>query len=789
MIEAHRSKVLVRVVSLLGLEVLLMLGLFLSLDSQSSGFGPALEKQLMLAENIAPNAGFEDLARYACEMGAEPGPSPDKWHCEVVQGNPLLALEIITNVRTGEHAVSIDATEDDIGFWRSDDIPINASAGMTFQVTFAGWIKAASLRPGAQAFLRLKFFRGTSYLNYTDSNYIVEPTADWVRVEGSAEPPNGATTVRLLAQLNSPHHIAHGFVFFDDVSVVTEPIGCDLALDVTSEANRVSMTDAFNYLVTAANTGGAPCTSVRLTGTLDSRITLNSWNTDPETECNHDGQTSVCHRSRLSQGDRLSASLSVSVTATGLAQDALNSIFEVSAEEDDGDSLAIRTPIVDFVISECGSSIAAPNIPLHYVHTLTNIGSDSTAFTLSAHTTPGGCGVAVAWPKHTESVAQSGTLPVTLTFTPSGQLSTDVCTPTLGVQAWGIVTKTSTCRTVVISPPLGLDLVANADRVPAGKQLTYTVDYIYAGGLNAEGLRITFTLEGPAWISSSNPSPDDSPQSSTTYTWSPPAKPSGGIGEITVVASVPSTATGIVTAIAQMATSYASPISESSTTEIGSRQVYMPLVLRCWPRPGTPVLSTISPPGDDASYIVSWDMTFGAEYYSLQEATDPTFSDASTIYTDADTFHTVTSRCIKNYHYRVTACNCGGCSEWSNVESVEVRWECGLNNTCPGGNGPLVSDLTYYGTFTTTTDRRDYFHFDMTTPHTIELWLTNIPIGYDYDLALRNAGCDLIVFSNNYDNSAEHILTGILPAGRYYVQVYYYVPGSAQPYHLRVVYE
>jgi hypothetical protein len=101
-------------------------------------------------------------------------------------------------------------------------------------------------------------------------------------------------------------------------------------------------------------------------------------------------------------------------------------------------------------------------------------------------------------------------------------------------------------------------------------------------------------------------------------------------------------------------------------------------------------------------------------------------------------------------------------------------------------NGPLTSGSTYYGIFPSPTDPKDYFYFDLPAAHTIELWLTHIPAGQDYNLVLRDASLAEKGYSANPGTADEHILTGVLPAGRYYIQVFNYSgPGSAQPYYLR----
>jgi hypothetical protein len=107
-------------------------------------------------------------------------------------------------------------------------------------------------------------------------------------------------------------------------------------------------------------------------------------------------------------------------------------------------------------------------------------------------------------------------------------------------------------------------------------------------------------------------------------------------------------------------------------------------------------------------------------------------------------------------------------------------------------NGPIVSGQTYYGTLSSASDVKDYFYFDLSTPHTVEIWLTNIPAGHDYHLCLRDANLvPEIKCSANSGNADEHILVSGLTAGeRYYVQVYNASrTGSSQPYHLRTVYQ
>jgi hypothetical protein len=228
---------------------------------------------------------------------------------------------------------------------------------------------------------------------------------------------------------------------------------------------------------------------------------------------------------------------------------------------------------------------------------------------------------------------------------------------------------------------------------------------------------------------------------------------------------------------------------------IGSGTVYLPLVIKNWPpTPGTPTLNTITAPGANPSYLVDWDPASRADTYILEQATQSNFSDAEVIYDGEDTSYSVESEGIARYYYRVKAHNEFGDSDWSNVESVDVRWEKEPNDRAPeDARGPLDSSVTYYGRFPQGDDAKDYFYFYLSTRHAVEIRLTNIPTPFDehdYDLALYDADINRIALSDQTGTDSEVIAVDALPAGNYYIQVINFKgTGSTQPYHLRVVYE
>ncbi len=219
--------------------------------------------------------------------------------------------------------------------------------------------------------------------------------------------------------------------------------------------------------------------------------------------------------------------------------------------------------------------------------------------------------------------------------------------------------------------------------------------------------------------------------------------------------------------------------------------IYLPLVVLNWPPiPATPILNTINNPNGYSDYTVSWSSTEHATLYILQESQNSSFSNAVQVYSDASTNTNLSDRGPTRYYYRVKAHNSYGDSGWSNGQSVDVLWEKEPNNDALAqANGPLISGLTYYGRFPNGEDKQDYFFVYLQSTQSVELWLSNIAAGQDYDLTLRNTALQIVGHSGELGNTNEHIRTGVLPASWYYIQVYNRSgSGSTQAYHLRVIY-
>jgi hypothetical protein len=224
-------------------------------------------------------------------------------------------------------------------------------------------------------------------------------------------------------------------------------------------------------------------------------------------------------------------------------------------------------------------------------------------------------------------------------------------------------------------------------------------------------------------------------------------------------------------------------------------RIYLPSIIRNWPPlPGIPTLYAIDNPDGLRSYTIRWSSALHAGSYVLEEATDTAFADAHQIYAGSSTSHTVSGQMTGRYYYRVKGRNAWGDSAWSAVRSADVRWEVEPNDEIPQANGPIISGLTYYGTFPETDpeldQRKDYFCFELTTSHRVRIWLTNIPAGRDYDLVLRRQDASVVGYVPQPGNADEYIDIATLAPGFYYIQVYRISgAGSSQPYHVRVVYE
>ena len=135
---------------------------------------------------------------------------------------------------------------------------------------------------------------------------------------------------------------------------------------------------------------------------------------------------------------------------------------------------------------------------------------------------------------------------------------------------------------------------------------------------------------------------------------------------------------------------------------------------------------------------------------------------------------------------------------------IVMRGYCGCgpdnyepNDSCNQAYGSLTSGQTYQSYISccdvATYKKSDYFYIDISTTNAINIYLTDIPAGTDYDLCLyRNPSDDPnnpAACSRNDGNSPEMISYNPPATGRYYIRVYAHSGYSASPYSLQVTYD
>jgi len=105
----------------------------------------------------------------------------------------------------------------------------------------------------------------------------------------------------------------------------------------------------------------------------------------------------------------------------------------------------------------------------------------------------------------------------------------------------------------------------------------------------------------------------------------------------------------------------------------GARVLYLPLIMRRYPPvPYEATLSAISNSDGDGAYLVSWSAAELATSYQLQEATDPSFSNATTAYNGNATTWAVSGKGVGIYYYRVRGHNTYGYGSWSGTQAATV---------------------------------------------------------------------------------------------------------------------
>ena len=101
-----------------------------------------------------------------------------------------------------------------------------------------------------------------------------------------------------------------------------------------------------------------------------------------------------------------------------------------------------------------------------------------------------------------------------------------------------------------------------------------------------------------------------------------------------------------------------------------------------------PIPASISYPSsdNDGNFTVSWSSSSGATGYTLQRATNASFSGAVTVYTGSSTSYNQTGLGNGTYYYRVSASNVYGSSGWRNGGSIVVS---------SGSAPPIPASISY----------------------------------------------------------------------------------------------
>jgi hypothetical protein len=116
------------------------------------------------------------------------------------------------------------------------------------------------------------------------------------------------------------------------------------------------------------------------------------------------------------------------------------------------------------------------------------------------------------------------------------------------------------------------------------------------------------------------------------------------------------------------------------------------------------------------------------------------------------------------------------------------------NDTPSQAWGPLEPDTLYDDAYIwNDMDRDDYYYFDCPALTNVQITLTHIPEGTDYDLYVYyyDSGDDAYVQkagSNNPGRADEQVTFYSMLSRRYYVRVYPYAGSSHQPYRLKLTY-
>ncbi|MFN2270613.1 MAG: pre-peptidase C-terminal domain-containing protein [Anaerolineae bacterium] len=113
------------------------------------------------------------------------------------------------------------------------------------------------------------------------------------------------------------------------------------------------------------------------------------------------------------------------------------------------------------------------------------------------------------------------------------------------------------------------------------------------------------------------------------------------------------------------------------------------------------------------------------------------------------------------------------------------------NDSLSEAYGPLTSTQVYTAYIWDTTDAGDYYHFTPSTTDQVQVTLTNIPVGADYDLYIYDSVQGTwLAWSDNPGNQNESVPFTPVAGRKYYILVSPYggTSNNSQPYYLTVTY-
>jgi uncharacterized repeat protein (TIGR01451 family) len=226
----------------------------------------------------------------------------------------------------------------------------------------------------------------------------------------------------------------------------------------------------------------------------------------------------------------------------------------------------------------------------------------------------------------------------------------------------------------VLGPNVGINKrVVGSDFAP-GDPITFTLAIANSGDEIAAHVVVTDTVSSdvlsPTFASTLAVTPTGS------YVWSVEPLGVGESGVISIYGEIDPSLTSdfsfVNTATISDPEDNTPGNNTSSVTVTGQHEVYLPLVIRCWPL--MPSLHPIDNPDGDGVYTVRWSWPCGPSpsYYQVQADDDPQFGSPET-FTESDTTFDAYSPTPGAYYWQVRAYISGtGWSEWSNVQSVTV---------------------------------------------------------------------------------------------------------------------